>query len=764
MIAKVIVDVNKKQLNRPFDYLIPSRLIEVVEKGMRVIVPFGARTLMGFVIDIIEGDDKELKEINDCFDVIPSLSEELLSLAIKLANETASTYISTFKTMLPVAIKAKYRKYIIQKKALPETLLNIFKKDRIYLDELSLENLKEVKKAIKTGTVELFYDIKEKASIQFETYLRLEKVTDLPKKAYKQLLAYDYILKSKNIRKRDVVEFAGLSAVNALIKKGIVSEYKEEVYRNEKKEYKDKIIELSDEQLEVINQVKGDNIFLLHGVTGSGKTEVYLEIIERTIQNGKEAILLVPEIALTYQVIDRFKARLKDNVAILHSGLSIGERYDEWRKIIRKEVKCVIGARSAIFAPLGNIGVIVIDEEHESTYKQEDMPRYHAREVAKLRTKYYKCPLILGSATPSLESYARAKKGVYKLLELKNRALNAKMPKINIIDMKNEDRLLSNILINEIINRVKKNEQVILLLNRRGYSNFVLCKDCGEVEKCPHCDISLTYHKYGNKMVCHYCGYAKLKPKKCSNCESKDIDFIGIGTESAEEELKRLIPNIRVLRMDQDTTSRKNAHKSILDAFADKKADILLGTQMIAKGLDFENVTLVGVIACDLTLNISDFRASERTYQLLTQVGGRAGRRSVQGEVILQTYNPEHYAISSVTNDYLEFYKKEMYSRKIAGYVPYYYIETIRVTSKDERLAMTEASKIASILKKRLTPSSKVLGPVAPYISKLKNRYRIQVIIKYKIEPNLGEVLSEISNYQRDDILISIDRYPNFIG
>jgi len=768
LIAKVIVDINNKQLNRPFDYSIPSHLLGIIEKGMRVIIPFGVRSIMGFVIDITDGDTSELKDIIDILDIIPSLNKELLELGMKLADDTASTYISTFQTMLPAAIKAKYRKYVRQTGELSLSLLSLFKNEKIYLDEVSVEDYKEIKQAIKENTAEIIYEVKEKSSIKYETYLRIDNSVDveLLKNAKKQLIAYQYIQDADHdILKSETVSIAGASAVKGLVQKGIVTEYKQEVYRSGLEEYQDKFLVLNDEQKKAVDSIKDNEVYLLHGVTGSGKTEVYLEVIEKTVNEGKEAILLVPEIALTYQMISRFKARLKDKVAILHSGLSIGEKYDEWRKILRKEVTCVIGARSAIFAPFTNIGVIVIDEEHETTYKQDDTPKYHAREVAKLRMDYHKCPLILGSATPSLESYARSTRGIYKLLELKNRALNASMPNVTIIDMKDEDNLYSSKLLSMIQNRIEKKEQTILLLNRRGYSNFILCKDCGEVLKCPHCDISLTFHKYGNKMVCHYCGHNERKPVLCPTCKSDNIDFIGIGTESAEEELKKLIPNIRILRMDHDTTTRKNSHKTILDAFGNKEADVLLGTQMIAKGLDFENVTLVGVIACDLTLNMSDFRASERTYQLLTQVSGRAGRRQVQGEVILQTYNPEHYAISLVkNNDYLEFYNSEMQSRKIAGYVPYFYIETIMITSKDPKLALTEGSKVVSLLKRSLTSNARILGPVTPYVSRIKDRYRVQIIVKYKVEPNLSKLLLDISKYHNKDVSISIDRYPNFIG
>ncbi|OMG45092.1 primosomal protein N', partial [Paenibacillus macerans] len=391
-----------------------------------------------------------------------------------------------------------------------------------------------------------------------------------------------------------------------------------------------------------------ERTFLLHGVTGSGKTEVYLQTIEEVLNKGKEAMMLVPEIALTPQMVLRFKRRFGDDVAVLHSGLSKGERYDEWQKIRDGRARVSVGARSSIFAPFKNLGIIIIDEEHESTYKQEDYPRYHARDIAQWRSQFHHCPVVLGSATPSLESYARAEKNVYELLSLPHRVNQQALPHIDIIDMREElsegNRSMFSIALRQAIQeRLDKKEQIVLFLNRRGYASFMLCRDCGYVPHCPHCDISLTYHKTTDQLKCHYCGYQENPPSQCPNCEGDHIRQVGTGTQRVEELLQQEFPHARIIRMDVDTTSRKGAHEKLLNDFEAGKGDILLGTQMIAKGLDYPNITLVGVLNADTMLNLPDFRASERTYQLLTQVSGRAGRHEKEGQVIIQTYNPDHY-------------------------------------------------------------------------------------------------------------------------
>jgi primosomal protein N' (replication factor Y) len=506
-------------------------------------------------------------------------------------------------------------------------------------------------------------------------------------------------------------------------------------------------------------------------VTGSGKTEVYLQSIQRVLQDGKEAIVLVPEISLTPQMVNRFKGRFGDQVAVMHSGLSAGEKYDEWRKIQRKEVKVVVGARSAIFAPFENLGIVIIDEEHETSYKQEENPRYHARDVAIERAGKYKCPVVLGSATPSLESFARAHKGVYQLLSLPKRMNNQSLPSVEIVDMREELRegnrsMFSRVLLDKIKDRLEKKEQIVLFLNKRGHSSFVMCRDCGYVINCPHCDISLTYHRFNQQMKCHYCGYEASVPNTCPECESEHIRYFGTGTQKVEEELAKVLPEAKVIRMDVDTTSRKGSHEKLLDQFQEGHADILLGTQMIAKGLDFPNITLVGVLSADTMLHLPDFRSSEKTFQLLTQVSGRAGRHELEGEVIIQTYTPEHYSVELAgEQDYDKFYEREMMVRKIHRYPPFYYISLVTVSHEELMMAVSVTEKITQYIQSRLSAESIVLGPVASPIPRINNRYRYQCLIKYKREPELGQALKKVlDNYQHEiaagGLAISVDLNP----
>ena len=470
----------------------------------------------------------------------------------------------------------------------------------------------------------------------------------------------------------------------------------------------------------------------------------------------------------------RFKLRFDDQVAVMHSGLSVGEKFDEWRKIWRGEVKVVVGARSAIFAPFKNLGLIILDEEHESTYKQEDTPRYHARDVAIWRSNFHQCPVILGSATPSLESYARASKGVYSLLTLQMRAKEQPLPVVNIVDMraelKNGNRSMFSVdLADAVREKLEKKEQIVLFLNKRGFSSFVLCRDCGTVVECDNCDISLTYHREGEQLKCHYCGHEEPVPKQCPECQSEHIRFFGTGTQKVEEEITKLFPYARVLRMDVDTTRTKGSHERILKQFGDGEADILLGTQMIAKGLDFPNITLVGVLNADTTLHLADFRAAEKTFQLMTQVSGRAGRHDKEGQVYIQTYTPEHYAIEySKSQLYEPFYHKEMLVRKQFEYPPFYYLTLVQVTHENVMLASEYAKLATDWLRENLSSTTMVIGPTSSAISKIQNRYRYQCLIKYKKEPILVEKLQQLIKIYRTEwikkgIILTIDLDPSTI-
>ncbi|WP_338786640.1 primosomal protein N' [Metabacillus sp. FJAT-53654] len=798
--ASVIVDVPAMQTDRAFDYKIPEEWQELVTPGMRVIVPFGPRKIQGFVIEIKNHSEfKRLKAISELLDLTPCLTSELIQLGQWLTEKTLCFKISAFQAMLPAAMKAKYEKALglttDDVTELVEQLQPFFKNgNQVDLKELEQTvSLKMIQKEIEQGHLEVIYKVKQKGNKKTikiikrnESLLRLtELIKELPANAKKQIEIISYFTTNEinEIALQDLLIEANTSdaSVKALISKGILKEEIKEVYRDP---YQDRHFEktkrliLNNEQqqaitplIKTINENVHD-VFLMYGVTGSGKTEVYLQSIEEVLNNGKEAIVLVPEISLTPQMVHRFKGRFGSKVAVLHSGLSTGEKYDEWRKIQRKEVQLVVGARSAIFAPFENLGMIIIDEEHESSYKQEENPRYHARDVAIYRAKLHKCPVVLGSATPTLESFARSKKNVYKLLTLKERVNKRSMPQVDIIDMREELRsgnrsMFSTSLIEKLTERLEKGEQSVLFLNRRGYSSFVMCRDCGFVIQCPHCDISLTYHRHGQQLKCHYCGHEEQMPNVCPECQSEHIRFFGTGTQKVEEELVKVLPHSRIIRMDVDTTGRKGAHEKLLTRFGNKEADILLGTQMIAKGLDFPDVTLVGVLTADTMLHLPDFRASEKTFQLLTQVSGRAGRHELPGEVIIQTYTPEHYSIQLASQyDYDSFYNHEMQLRKNHAYPPYYYLALLTVSHPEITKVVSVTEKIVQFLRRNVENETKILGPVASPIPRIKDRYRYQCMVKYKREKNLHETLRKIiEHFQQEmssnDLMIAIDLSPN---
>ncbi|WP_019795452.1 primosomal protein N', partial [Streptococcus sobrinus] len=555
----------------------------------------------------------------------------------------------------------------------------------------------------------------------------------------------------------------------------------EEVPVNRSQDYFDKVqktdfLKLNQEQAQAVQTIVADigqpnKPYLLEGITGSGKTEVYLHIIDQVLKLGKTAIVLVPEISLTPQMTNRFISRFGDQVAIMHSGLSDGEKYDEWRKIKSGKAKVVVGARSAIFAPLENIGAIIIDEEHEATYKQESNPRYHARDVALLRAQYHQAVLVMGSATPSIESRARASRDVYHFIHLTQRANpQAKIPRVEIVDFRDYlgQQAVSNftpLLLDKIKDRLEKREQTVLMLNRRGFSSFIMCRECGYVDDCPNCDISLTLHMDTKTMNCHYCGFQKAIPRTCPNCGSRSIRYYGTGTQKAYDELQEVLPQARVLRMDVDTTRKKGAHEKILQEFGQGQADILLGTQMIAKGLDFPNVTLVGVLNADTSLNLPDLRSAERTFQLLTQVAGRAGRAEKEGQVIIQTYNPKNYAIQlAKEQDYEAFYTYEMKVRHQLAYPPYYYTVGLTLSHKNEEVLVQKSFEVLNLLKGQLSDQVKILGPTPKPIARTHNLYHYQIIIKYRFEDKLEDVLNQILDLTQDkgnkDLRLIIDHEP----
>lgn len=807
-VAKVIVDVPTMQTDQPFTYLVPENLNEQLAVGMRVEVPFGNgnRHVQGFVLAIepmaatvLDETNVQLKELVAVLDLKPVLNTEMLALADYMKEKTFAFKITCLQTMLPSVMRADYQKYIYLTDELSEEL-----QDQLFygLEEISWDQAQErgllpqLMALRKQQKVDIRYEVTTRNKVKMVRFIQAAKEFEqleeirlgLRKGAKKkeQILYYLQRLGTEKVTAVKEMKELGFSTalLNEAAKNGWLTFIEKEAYRdpfaNQTFE-KTTALSLNAEQQVAVEtilqsvQEQQSQTYLLEGITGSGKTEVYLQVIAEVLNQGKTAIMLVPEISLTPQMVQRFKSRFGEHVAVMHSGLSQGEKYDEWRKIERGEAEVVVGARSAIFAPIENIGVIIVDEEHEASYKQEETPRYHARDLAIWRSEYHHCPVVLGSATPSLESRARAQKNVYQRLRLTQRANQAAtLPTIDVVDMRQEVEngnvsSFSMSLQEKLQERLEKNEQSVLLLNRRGYSSFVMCRDCGYVLPCPNCDISLTLHMDSKTMKCHYCGHEERIPYRCPNCGQDKIRYYGTGTQKVEEELQTLLPDSRILRMDVDTTRRKGAHEKILRTFGEGQADILLGTQMIAKGLDFPNVTLVGVLNADTALNLPDFRSSERTFQLLTQVSGRAGRAEKPGEVIIQSFNPEHYAIQlAKAQDYEDFYTKEMYIRHRGDYPPYYFTVQITASHPEENEAAKQMFQIATKLKQGLSPQAILLGPTPNAIMRVNNRYFYQVIIKYKQEPMLQPLLKEIlTDTQRATargLKLSIDAEPmNFI-
>lgn len=798
--AQVIVDVPTMQTDQPYTYLVPDEWQAVIECGMRVEVPFGEgnRHIQGFVTALpteLAESTLSLKSLIRVIDLAPVVNQELLQLADYMKAVTFSFKINCLQTMLPAAMKAAYqKKFVLLDEDHPVKETYFSQSNEIDWDVIEAAGaLTLFKRLREQSIVELRYLVKEKVNKKMIRYVKSLVTTDnyfvFKEQLRPNALRQHQLLEQLKTTPRETVTFYRekelLSThLKTAEKNGWLSFEEVESYRDPFENHdfpKTLPWQLNTEQQQAVSRIlaaeaQGEaTTFLLEGITGSGKTEVYLQSIAEILNKGKTAMMLVPEIALTPQMVQRFKSRFGKAVAVLHSGLSQGEKYDEWRKIERGEAQVVVGARSAVFAPLQKIGLIIIDEEHEATYKQEDTPRYHARDLAIWRSQYHHCPVILGSATPSLESRARAQKKRYELLYLTQRAHeNAQLPSVTIVDLKEEyaqknTSTFSRLLQEKISNRLQQKEQIVLLLNRRGYSSFMMCRDCGYVLPCPNCDISLTLHMDVKKMRCHYCGHQENIPKKCPDCQGEKIRYYGTGTQKVEEELQERFPSARILRMDVDTTRKKGAHEKILKAFEEQEADILLGTQMIAKGLDYPNITLVGVLNADTALNLPDFRSSERTFQLLTQVSGRAGRGAKPGEVIVQTFNPEHHSIVlAQAQDYEAFYQQEMILRHQSGYPPFYFTVKITISHPAEQVVAKKSYQIAEQLKNGLSPESRILGPTPSGIARIKNRYYYQIILKYKHEVHLHRMLREIletsQSEQRKNLYVSIDYEPlNFI-
>lgn len=702
--ANVIIDISHEKVDRPFQYRIPDSLKEKLVVGMCVQIPFGTgnRKRKGYVIEITgknEYPEEKIKEIDGIItDNLPA-EADAIRLAAWMRQTYGSTMIAALKTVLPVkrAVKA------VEKKKLRRSL------SAEELTSLLGECMRKHQNA---------------------------KVRVLQELLTEEELPYELVTGKLHV---------SAATLNSLVNQGAITIESESSYRNpvSLNVTAQSGPELSEEQRYIKEQILSDydknirNTYLIHGITGSGKTLVYLALIEEMIKRGKQCIVLIPEIALTYQTLLRFYKRFGDRVSVMNSSLSQGERFDQCERARKGEIDVMIGPRSALFVPFPSLGMIVIDEEHEGSYISENAPRYHARETAEYLASLKKASLVLGSATPSLEAYYKAKKGEYRLFTMKNRKNGGELANVRIVDLRQELRkgnrsIFSSDLQELIRDRLGKKQQIMLFLNRRGYAGFVSCRSCGYVMKCPHCDVSLSQH-IGGKMVCHYCGYETVQPKRCPNCSSNYILGFKAGTQQIERQLYELFPGIRVLRMDGDTTKQKGSFEKILSAFAEGEADVLLGTQMIVKGHDFPNVTLVGVLAADLSLNDSDYRAGEKTFQLLTQAEGRAGRGTLPGEAIIQTYRPEHYSIQQAAKqDYEAFYEEEILYRELLEYPPAGHMLTILVVSKDEKRCKGLAVRLA----KEAGAYVHVIGPTPAAVSKVKDYYRYMIYLKsLKEEP-----------------------------
>lgn len=702
--ANVIIDISHEKVDRPFQYRIPDSLKEKLAVGMCVQIPFGTgnRKRKGYVIEITgknEYPEEKIKEIDGIItDNLPA-EADAIRLAAWMRQTYGSTMIAALKTVLPVkrAVKA------VEKKKLRRSL------SAEELTSLLGECMRKHQNA---------------------------KVRVLQELLTEEELPYELVTGKLHV---------SAATLNSLVNQGAITIESESSYRNpvSLNVTAQSGPELSEEQRYIKEQILSDydknirNTYLIHGITGSGKTLVYLALIEEMIKRGKQCIVLIPEIALTYQTLLRFYKRFGDRVSVMNSSLSQGERFDQCERARKGEIDVMIGPRSALFVPFPSLGMIVIDEEHEGSYISENAPRYHARETAEYLASLKKASLVLGSATPSLEAYYKAKKGEYRLFTMKNRKNGGELANVRIVDLRQELRkgnrsIFSSDLQELIRDRLGKKQQIMLFLNRRGYAGFVSCRSCGYVMKCPHCDVSLSQH-IGGKMVCHYCGYETVQPKRCPNCSSNYILGFKAGTQQIERQLYELFPEIRVLRMDGDTTKQKGSFEKILSAFAEGEADVLLGTQMIVKGHDFPNVTLVGVLAADLSLNDSDYRAGEKTFQLLTQAEGRAGRGTLPGEAVIQTYRPEHYSIQQAAKqDYEAFYEEEILYRELLEYPPAGHMLTILVVSKDEKRCKGLAVRLA----KEAGAYVHVIGPTPAAVSKVKDYYRYMIYLKsLKEEP-----------------------------
>lgn len=810
MIAKIIVDNRSKLVDKAFDYIVPEELEDKIQVGSRVIVPFssGNTEIEGFCIGLSEDSDNgKLKSIIKTANDTNAFDETMLETIEWMREHYLATYLELIRAVVPAGTSVKSEEWVMLAKESEE-----HSKIRADIIEYLADNgggmecgalysmfksdiRPQIRDMVKKGTLTKEYrqnsgigDKKVRAvRLAVDAETAAEEMEKLSKKAPVQSRMLSILSDCDFIALADLKRFAqgNYNAAVTLHKKGLIEFFDMIVERDP---FFKKHIQMSaeltptEEQAAAIDAItcavtEGRNVtYLLYGVTGSGKTEVFMQAISNTLAIGKTALVLVPEISLTPQMVSRFLSRFGDRVAVFHSGLSMGERYDQWKKIKDGGADIVIGARSAVFAPLDNIGIIIIDEEHSDTYKSEMSPRYHAKEVADFRAKQYGAAVVLASATPSVDSFHKAKTGKYKLLTMEKRYNLNKMPQIAVADMRNElangnKSMFSKLLYNEIAKNLERGEQTILFLNRRGFSTFISCRSCGYVAECPNCNISLTYHKYEDSLKCHYCGYTAPNYTRCPQCGSPYIRYFGGGTQRVEEEIGRLFPDATTLRMDVDTTERKQSHEKILEQFEKDKIDILIGTQMVAKGLDFENVTLVGVVSADTMLHINDYRSRERTFAMLEQVSGRAGRGEKEGRAVIQTYSPENEAVALVkTHSYIEFYNGEITERRLMWYPPFSEIISVQFQGVSQTLVPQTAKFFLkqlgemSLLKQKI----QILGPVPSAVSKIKNKHRWQLLIKCEKSDELNGILRKAETACRKNknykaVSIIIDKNPNML-
>ncbi len=763
-----------------FTYSIPKDLVDAVKTGVRVVVPFGKRTLTGYVINVSETTkvEKGIKKITDVLDETPIFTSESLKFYQWVADYYISSLGEAIKNSIPYGSEVESKKIVVADKDFCKKLLAAEKKQTsVRAKLLKLLSEKEVykistlqkllkKKSIhsqlksleRKGALSIIDKIEDpKVSVKKVKYVKaiddIDKIyasiPELETKAPKQVVVLLELVsgKEKSIPQSELLKKTKTShaTIASLVKKGLIEVFDKEVERVYKETYSEKMLdfELTPEQKSIVDEISGliekreFQTYLLHGVTGSGKTQVYIELAKVALEKGLNALILVPEISLTPQITSRFYNHFKENVTVMHSRMSLGEKYDSWRGIIKGKYRVVIGPRSALFSPLENLGLIVVDEEHDQSYKQYDQtPKYQARDTAIVKAKFNSCPVILGSATPSIESMYNARTGKFKLVELKERVDSAKLPKIKLVDMIIENKkkrvtgVFSHTLLEAISDRLKRNESVIILQNRRGFATQVYCEDCGHIEMCDDCSVSMVHHISKNILKCHYCGNTRPVPRACPVCGSVEIKFFGTGTQRVEDELEYHFPNARIERIDSDTLDRKGKLGIILNRFRKGEIDILLGTQIVSKGMDFAHVTLVGVISAETTLWLPDFRADERTFQLLTQVSGRAGRSKIEGEVIIQTQNSRHFVLQKVLlNDYFGFYEKEIKLRQHSYYPPFSRLGLIESKDEYEDKARGAINDFYNYLKKR-TKRLIIAPPTEAIISKIKGKYRFHLIVK----------------------------------